>query len=83
MRAGIFEEKDSIKVGDEFRVELLNIDRANFDYFNTANDVSASGGGGMGLGSVAPTNPNTNWDNNALGYFGAYTVSEATTVLVE
>lgn len=77
------EEKDEIKVGDEFRIELLNIDRANFDYFNTANDVSASGDGGMGPGSVAPTNPNTNWDNNALGYFGAYTVSEANTVLLE
>lgn len=77
------EEKDEIKVGDEFRIELLNIDRANFDYFNTANDVSASGDGGMGPGSVAPTNPNTNWDNNALGYFGAYTVSEANTVLLQ
>ena len=77
------EENNKINVGDEFRIELLNIDRANFDYFNTANDVSASGGGGMGMGSVAPTNPNTNWNNNALGYFGAYTVSIATTVLVE
>lgn len=76
-------ENNKINVGDEFRIELLNIDRANFDYFNTANDVSASGDGGMGPGSVAPTNPTTNWDNNALGYFGAYTVSIATTVLVE
>jgi hypothetical protein len=77
------EEKDGIKIGDTFKIELINIDRANYDYFNTANDVSASGGGGNGPGAVAPTNPTTNWNNNALGYFGAYAVSTATTVLVE
>jgi len=76
-------EDDEIKIGDVFKIELLNIDRANFDYFNTANDVTTSGRGGMGPGSVAPSNPNTNWNNDALGYFGAYAVSTATTVLVE
>ncbi len=37
----------------------------------------------MGPGSVAPSNPITNWDNNALGYFGAFTVSIAFTIVRE
>jgi len=76
-------EENDINVGDEFKVELLSIDKANFDYFNTANDVSASGNGGFGPGSVAPSNPITNWDNDALGYFGAFTVSTAFTTVNE
>ena len=76
-------KENKIIVGDDFRVELLTIDKANYDYFNTANDISASGDGGMGPGSVAPSNPFTNWDNNALGYFGAFTVSTAFTIVQE
>jgi len=57
---------------DEVLVKLLNIDKKYYDYFF---ELSSVGGGS---GDVTPFNPQGNFDNNALGFFGIYFVSEAT-----
>jgi hypothetical protein len=67
-----------LKIGDLIEVELLSIDKASYDFYKTANGVNASGsstGGGPSSTGAAPSNPITNWNNNALGFFSAYTVS--------
>ena len=76
-------ESDEINIGDFITVDLMSIDKATFDYYLTANSVNASGSNGRGPSSTsaAPTNPVTNWNNNALGYFSAYTSSQKTIVL--
>lgn len=84
-RMNLSTESDDINLGDIITVELMSIDKAAFDFYNTANSVNASGGNGRGPSSTsaAPTNPVTNWNNNALGYFSAYTVSKKGIVLAK
>ena len=57
-----------LETGDTVRVEFQCIDAANYLYFysmdQTANNQTA-----------APANPESNFDNGALGYFNAHTVS--------
>jgi len=70
-----------LNIGDEIKVELQSIDKTIYDFYKTANSVNASAnssGGRPSSTSVAPTNPITNWSNNALGYFSAYTTSTKT-----
>jgi len=57
---------DSIKSGDEVRIDLLGIDRPTYQYWFSF-EQSASGG----QGSAAPANPVTNISGGALGYFSA------------
>ena len=67
----------NLNIGDLIEVELLSIDKAGFDFYKTANSVNASGGsnGRPSSTGAAPSNPVTNWNNKALGFFSAYTVS--------
>jgi len=74
----------NINLNDVISVELQSIDKAAFDFYKTANSVNASSsssGGRPSSSSVAPTNPITNWSNNALGFFSAYTSSYKTIVI--
>lgn len=57
---------DSIKSGDEVRIDLSCIDRSAYQYWFSF-EQSASGG----MGSAAPANPVTNIQGGALGYFSA------------
>lgn len=57
---------DSIKSGDEVRIDLLGIDRPTYQYWYSF-EQSASGG----QGSAAPANPVSNIQGGALGYFSA------------
>jgi hypothetical protein len=68
----------SVVTGDTLTVELLSIDRASYDYFNTLNDILTSD---RAPTSLAPTNPNTNLTNGSLGYFAAYTIDSKKIVL--
>lgn len=68
----------SVVTGDTLTVELLSIDRASYDYFNTLNDILTSD---RAPTSLAPTNPNTNLSDGALGYFSAFTIDKRTIVL--
>lgn len=60
---------------DTVIIELRSIDEAVFHYLNEAWSIVG------GSGSAAPGNPNSNWDNDALGYFSAYSISTAEVVL--
>ncbi len=75
----ILDNKDlDLQIGDRIGVELLSIDKAGYDFYKTANSVNASGGsnGRPSNSGAAPSNPVTNWNNKALGFFSAYTVSK-------
>lgn len=58
--------------GDSVDVELLGMDAGVYDYFTTLRDV-LSGDANTG---AAPANPNSNFNNGALGYFAAYSSSK-------
>ena len=59
-----------IAIGDTVHVGLRSIDKPSYDYFNTLDQLS---GGGPG-GGITPSNPTSNWSNNALGIFAAYSL---------
>ncbi len=62
----------------------MSIDQPAFEFYKTANSVNASSSGrGPSSTSAAPANPVTNWSNNALGYFSAYTVSSDSIEIVK
>jgi hypothetical protein len=68
----------SVWIGDTISVELLSIDQASYEYFQTLNDILTSD---RAPTSLAPTNPNTNLTNGSLGYFSAYTIDSKRLVL--
>lgn len=68
----------NVNPGDTITVELLSIDKATYDYFNTLSDILSSD---RAATSLSPANPNTNLTNGPLGYFSAYTVDTKTIVL--
>jgi hypothetical protein len=69
---------NNVKIGDTIIVELLSIDKAAYDYFNTLKDILSSD---RSPTSLSPANPNTNVSNGALGYFAAFTIDTKTIVL--
>jgi hypothetical protein len=60
--------------GDTVRVEFQCLDAANYLYFYSMDQTANNN-------TAAPANPETNFDNNALGYFNAHTVSVRTVVI--
>ena len=74
-----FEPKEDIVPGDVVTIEMLTIDKLTFEYFDTLRRVIASGRGPFG--STSPSNPITNWNNGALGYFSAYSMSSKSVVI--
>lgn len=69
--------QDGIKLNDTVVVELINIDKDVYDYFNTLSSIVGSGG----MSSSIPANPNSNISNEALGYFGAYSFTRDTIII--
>jgi Domain of unknown function (DUF4249) len=67
-----------IVAGDTITVELLSIDEATYDYFNTLQDILTSD---RSPTSLSPANPNSNISNGSLGYFSAYTIDSNSIVL--
>jgi len=53
--------------GDTARIEFLSIDEGAWRYFTTFSEVVNAN-----PGSPSPANPVSNFDNNALGYFSAW-----------
>ena len=68
----------NVQAGDTMMVELMTMDRAAYDYFNTLKNVLASN---RSPTSLAPMNPVTNLSNGALGYFSAFAIDSARIVL--
>lgn len=69
-----FEFPHTLKATDTLDVMLQQLDRTTYDYYNTLVDVIYGGG-------IAPSNPISNIDNDAFGYFGAFSVSKTTIVV--
>lgn len=63
-----------LSAGDSIYVELHSVDEATYDYYTTL--VQVIGGGGM-----APSNPISNLSNDALGYFGAFSIGSASVII--
>ena len=68
--------RDLYQIGDKVGMELRTIDG---DIYNYLNDVISTAGSGQS--SAAPGNPDSNWDNGALGYFSCYSSSEQTVII--
>ncbi len=70
-------ELNSFHPMDTVVVELQNLDQATYDYYRTLFPIL-----GGGFGASNPANPETNISNDALGYFGAYTICRDTVVIL-
>lgn len=60
--------------GDTAGMELRTIDEKIYHYVNEAQSVAQQSSG-------APANPTTNWNNDALGYFSAYSSSRQSVLI--
>lgn len=69
----------TIEKGDTVLVELLAMDKGNYDYFFSL--PSATNGGDPF--SPTPSNPVSNIEGGALGYFGVYTTDTLTIIIPE
>lgn len=61
---------DGVVIGDKLDLEMQCIDRNVFKYYYTISQVDGEGGP-----PVAPSNPDSNFSNGALGIFSAHTKS--------
>ena len=62
--------REIFESGEEVRIELLSTDEAYHDYFLEVASLNENGFGG-----ATPFNPQGNFSNGALGYFGIYSTS--------
>lgn len=62
---------------DTIVVEIQTLDKSTYYYYYTLFSIT-----GDGFGISNPANPETNLNNNALGYFGTYTISRDTIVIL-
>lgn len=58
-----------LDIGDSIKIEVYHINKASFDYYRTL--VDAIGASGV----AAPSNPVSNFTNQALGNFNAYSIN--------
>jgi len=66
IRLPVFSEE--VFKGDSVIIELISMDRASFNYFEKISDISQQNGGN----AIIPFNPQGNFSNDALGYFGIF-----------
>lgn len=66
------------KPNDKVRVQLISIEKVMYDFYQVLEDITDSGNI---LSASTPSNPPNNLDNGALGYFGAWSISEKTIVV--
>ena len=71
---------DAYSPGDTAIIELFSMDDQVYDYFYTLANLLYSGGDGS---YSTPANPNTNLSNNALCYFGAFSIATDTVIIPE
>lgn len=71
-----YEFPHTLQVGDTVDVTLQQVDKVTFDYYRTLVDVIYGNG-------IAPSNPISNLQNGALGYFGAFSVTRKSIVVRE
>jgi hypothetical protein len=64
----LFNSEHHIKTGDTVKVDFQCIDYNTYRYFFALTQITGNGGP-----PTAPSNPPSNFDNGALGYFSAHT----------
>lgn len=70
------------KKGDNIEVELITFDKEAFQYYFILDDlVNVDVNKAVAVGIASPDNPITNLSNEALGFFGAYSISRKSIVL--
>lgn len=74
----LYQSDITLKTGDKVDVEMQCIDKNLYDYWYA---LSQQGGNGPTT-AAAPSNPTSNFDNGALGYFSAHTVQRKTIVVL-
>lgn len=62
---------EEFAVGNQIKIELLSVDENYYRYFLELSSIVSNGFNGSN-----PYNPVGNFDNDALGYFGIFSVSE-------
>ena len=72
----IYDGDEDLKPGDIVEVEMQSIDRNVFKYFFALSQIGGNGGP-----PVAPANPESNFNNGALGIFNACSKSTKSVVL--
>jgi hypothetical protein len=65
--------------GNTFRIELLSLDKQTYAYYRTLQELLYAN---PVFGST-PANPDSNFSNGALGYFGAAAVSAMSVVITD
>lgn len=73
----IFTDEPELKTGDTIKVEFQCIDMNIYRYFFAISQISGNGGP-----PTAPSNPDSNFSNGALGFFSAHT-SETKTAIIK
>lgn len=72
----IFTDEPELKTGDTIKVEFQCIDMNIYRYFFAISQISGNGGP-----PTAPSNPDSNFNNGALGFFSAHTSQTNTAVI--
>jgi hypothetical protein len=67
------------EAGNTYRIELLSIDKATYDYYRTLADLIYTN---PFFGST-PANPDSNLSNGSLGYFGTAAISSRTVIITQ
>ncbi|MFK8038779.1 MAG: DUF4249 family protein [Crocinitomicaceae bacterium] len=65
----------SVDSGDVVHMELMTIDKTNYDYYFSLDNNTDTG-----PFAATPSNPVSNLSDNALGYFGAYLMDTVSTI---
>jgi len=71
VKEDLFQTDIDVHVGDTASVNMQCIDKNIYQYWYTLSQQQANGPGG----GVTPSNPPSNFNNNALGYFSAHTIT--------
>jgi hypothetical protein len=74
----LYQDDITLKTGDKIDVEMQCIDKGVYDYFYS---LSQQGGNGPN-NSATPSNPLSNFDNGALGYFSVHTTQKKSIVVL-
>jgi hypothetical protein len=69
VREQLFQNSTDIISGDTAKVEMQCIDKNIYQYWFTLSQLEVNGPGG----GITPSNPPSNFNNGALGYFSAHT----------
>jgi hypothetical protein len=68
-------QKPTFSLGDSAIVEFYHVNKENYDYYKTANNILKNRKGPMASASAPQANPLTNISGGAVGYFGTFTVN--------